>query len=187
MNKILTELFWFVVDTLEVILLAFVFYLILHKFVFELHLVDGDSMLPNLHNKEFLITNKTSKFKGFNRGDIIIFEYPKNPEKEFVKRIIGLPNETIEVKSGKVFIYSKENPSGLELNESYLPSDVYTEGKTFLKDSSKVQIPENNYAVFGDNREVSSDSRVWGFVPLKNIIGTAWYRIWPLSQIKKLN
>jgi len=176
----------FFLDIAEVVLLAFLMYLALNYFVFDLHKVDGDSMLPNLHDSEYLITSKISSKDSYKRGDILIFQYPKNPKKDFVKRLIAFPGEKIQIINSKVIIYNNENPNGFTLEELYLSKSTITDQKAFLREGIVMEIPENEYFVMGDNRTVSSDSRQWGFVPKKNIIGKASTRIWPISAFSIL-
>lgn len=180
MPRILSSVFNFLLDIAEVIFLAFGLYLLLNYFVFNLHNVDGDSMLPTLHDKEYLITNKIANRVGYKRGDIVIFKYPKMPSKEFVKRLIGLPGEKIQIKNSKVLIYNNAHPEGFILNEPYLAKDTQTTQNSFLKEGIITEIPPDNFFVMGDNREISSDSRQWGLVPRKNMVGTAILRIWPV-------
>ena len=182
MPKFLSGIFNFILDIAEVVFLAFGLYLLLNWFVFNLHNVDGDSMLPTLHNKEYLITNKIANRTGYKRGDIVIFKYPKMPSKEFVKRLIGLPGEKIQIKNSAVIIYNSEYPEGFTLKENYLSEGTKTEQRNSLKEGVTIEIPSDNFFVMGDNREVSSDSRQWGFVSRKNMVGTAVARIWPPSN-----
>jgi len=182
MPKILSTVFSFLLDIAEVIFLAFGLYLLLNYLVFNLHNVDGDSMLPTLHDKEYLITNKIANRVGYKRGDIVIFQYPNMPSKEFVKRLIGLPGEKIQIKSSKVIIYNTKHPEGFVLKETYLSEGMLTTQNSFLKEGVIMQIPDDEFFVMGDNRGVSSDSRQWGFVPRKNMVGTAIIRIWPISN-----
>lgn len=187
MPKLLSGLLGFIWDIAEVVFLAFGMYLLLNYFVFNLHNVDGDSMLPTLRDKEYLITNKIANRAGYERGDIVIFKYPKMPSKEFVKRLIGLPGEKIKIQNSKVTIYNNEHPDGFILNELYLSEDILTTQNTFLKEGVVLEIPPNNFFVMGDNRGVSSDSRQWGFVPRKNMVGRAELVIWPVTRFVVLN
>ena len=107
------------------------------------------------------------------RGDVIVFWYPNDPDKSYVKRIVGLPNETVEVRNGKVII------NGQELNESYLDPQYNTLGQSL----APTLVKDHYYFVMGDNRDNSSDSRSWGLVPEKYIYGKALFRYWPLSSV----
>jgi len=117
-------------------------------------------------------------FKEIGRQEVVVFRYPKNPSQFFIKRIIGLPEEKIEVKDGKVMIYNSENPDGFVLDEkAYLSSNVKTTGEL------AVTLKADEYFVMGDNRLFSSDSRSWGPVPEADIVGKALLRAWPLDKI----
>jgi len=137
-------------------------------------------MLPQLHDGERLLVNKLVyyKFKNISwghleRGDIVVFWYPSDPDKSYVKRIIGLPGETVEVRSGKVFI------DGKELNEPYLDT-IHNQN---LRDNVVKVVDQHYYFVMGDNRDNSSDSRVWGLVPEKYIYGKAFFRYWKPADV----
>lgn len=162
------------------IFLIIVVFILFGVFAVQPVVVEGTSMLPELHDGERLLVNKLVyyKFQGVSwghleRGDIVVFWYPKEPDKSYVKRIIGLPGETVEVKNGKVYI------DGLELNEEYL--DI--EHNQSLPSFPSRTVEEHHYFVMGDNRDNSSDSRYWGLVPEKYIYGKAFFRYWKPSQI----
>ena len=163
----------------DIVLIIAVFVL-LGVFVAQPVVVEGTSMLPQLHDGERLLVNKLVyyKFKSVSwghieRGDIIVFWYPKDPEKSYVKRVIGLPGETVQVRDGKVLI------NGRELNEPYLA----TENNQSLPSYEAKKVDEHFYFVMGDNRDNSSDSRYWGLVPEKYIYGKAFFRYWNPSSI----
>ena len=131
-------------------------------------------MQPNYPNGEFLLTDKvTYRFNPPQRGDVIVFKAPVNEEDDYIKRIIGLPGETVSIKNGHVYI------NGKMLEENYLASTLYTSGGLFLPNDKEVVVPQDHFFVLGDNRPYSSDSRAWGFVPKQNIIGRAWLVYWP--------
>ena len=134
-------------------------------------------MFPNLHDSQYLITNIIGlKIGEPNIGDVIVFKAPNEPDKDFIKRIIGIPGNSVSLKDGKVYL------NGKLLDESkYLNSSVKTYGGSFLKENDSVTVPQGYFFVLGDNRSFSSDSREWGFVPKKNIIGSSFFIYWPLS------
>lgn len=163
----------------DIVLIIAVFVL-LGVFVAQPVVVEGTSMLPELHDGERLLVNKLVyyKFKSVSwghleRGDIVVFWYPKEPDKSYVKRIIGLPGETVEVREGKVFI------NGTQLDETYLDR----EHNQSLPSFQPKRVDEHFYFVMGDNRDNSSDSRYWGLVPEKYIYGKAFFRYWNPSNI----
>ncbi len=169
-----------ILDTLEVFVMALALFAVAYLFVFQPHQINGNSMFPNFRDKEMLITEKVSFYlRKPKRGEIIVFKYPRAHEYDYIKRVIGLPGEAIEIKNGKIFIYDKEHPEGFALGEPYLRSDSKTEGGAFLKEGEKYKIPEGEYFLMGDNRARSSDSRDWGTVKEEEIVGKAWFRYWP--------
>jgi signal peptidase I len=158
----------------DIILIITVFVLF-GVFIAQPVVVEGTSMLPVLHDGERLLVNKLVYYKiqsvswgHLERGDIIVFWYPKDPEKSYVKRIIGLPGETVEIRNGRIYI------DGQELNESYLD----TEHNQTLPTFPPRKVDDHYYFVMGDNRDNSSDSRYWGLVPEKYIYGKAFFRYW---------
>jgi len=136
-------------------------------------------MLPSFHDGENLLTNKiTYRFKKPLRGDVITFKAPQNQNYDYIKRIIGLPGEKIKIVESQIYINNS-----LYSESSYLPEDVYTSSGNFIGENEEITVPQNQYFVLGDNRSHSSDSREWGFIPTKNIIGKAWLRYWPFSKL----
>ncbi len=163
----------------DIVLIIAVF-ILLGVFVAQPVVVEGTSMLPQLHDGERLLVNKLVYYKFQNyswghieRGDVIVFWYPKDPEKSYVKRVIGLPGETVEVRQGKILIDSRE------LDEPYLEADH----NQALPSFPPKKVDEHFYFVMGDNRDNSSDSRYWGLVPEKYIYGKAFFRYWNPSNI----
>jgi len=185
-------------ELLKVIIWALIIIIPVRTFIFQPFFVQGSSMEPNFHNGEYLIIKewgykqttiyaKDKKIlqvdskKDFLRGDVIVFRYPNNPKEFFIKRVIGLPNEKVEIKKGKVMIYNSDNPNGFELNESeYLPS-VASETNC-QQGFCSFNLSDSQYVVLGDNRSHSSDSRMWGTLSKNNIIGKVLLRAWPLRK-----
>lgn len=162
------------------IFLIIVVFVLFGVFVVQPVVVEGTSMVPELHDGERLLVNKLVYYKigsvswgHLERGDIVVFWYPREPDKSYVKRIIGLPGETVEVRNGKVII------DGRELNEDYLD----TEHNQSLPSFPVKKVEEHYYFVMGDNRDNSSDSRYWGLVPEKYIYGKAFFRYWKPANI----
>ncbi|HHX58241.1 MAG TPA: signal peptidase I [Candidatus Moranbacteria bacterium] len=164
-------------------------------FVFQPFFVSGQSMEPNFHDGEYLIVNEfgykskvmagnkevmsLKRFNDFERGDVVVFRYPLNPNEFFIKRIVGLPGEKVKVTDGKVKIYNEEFPSGFTLEESaYLPDSALTRGE------EDFELGENEFIVLGDNRLHSSDSRSWGKLDGDYIVGKVLLRGWPLSEAR---
>lgn len=167
--------FFFEVVKIVVICLAIIIpvrFFLIHPFF-----VRGDSMEPNFSNKEYLIIDQVSyRFSEPERGDVIVFRYPFNPSQFYIKRIIGLPGEKIEISSGQVTIFNDDYPEGKILNELYIPPEVDTPGNI------KQTLDSDEYFVMGDNRKGSSDSRSWGALSEEYIIGKTWVRVFPISK-----
>ena len=162
------------------IFLIIVVFILFGVFAVQPVVVEGTSMLPQLNDGERLLVNKLVYYKiqsvswgHIERGDIVVFWFPKEPDKSYVKRIIGLPGEIVEVRNGKVYI------DGQELNEEYL--DI--EHNQSLPSFPPKKVEEHFYFVMGDNRDNSSDSRYWGLVPEKYIYGKAFFRYWKPSKM----
>ncbi len=134
--------------------------------------VEGTSMEPRFEAQDRILVNKfVYYFSEVERGDIVVFWYPKDQTKSFIKRAIGLPGETVEMRSGVVYL------NGEELSEPYLPTE--SDYRSFPLQV----VPPDHYFVLGDHRTSSNDSRDWGFVPGQNIFGEAVFRYWPLSKL----
>ena len=139
-------------------------------------------MEPNFFDHEYLIIDEISyRFTNPERGQVIVFRYPRNPQEYFIKRVIGLPGEEVMIKDGVVQVFNQENPEGLLLNESYLSDDAMTFSSGSASDE-RVPIGSNEYYVLGDNRSASKDSREFGPVDKSFITGKVWLRGWPFSR-----
>lgn len=146
-------------------------------FIAQPFVVSGSSMFPTFHNGEYLIVDEISYILGEPaRGDVVIFRYPNDKKKFFIKRIIGLPGETIDVNGNEVTIYNEENKGGIKLSQPYL--------KTTSGIKTHTVLTEDEYFVMGDNRGASSDSRIWGPVHKNLLIGKAFVRLFPVNNIK---
>lgn len=178
--EILKKIYSFVLDTMQTILLAASIFLVIYIFILRPFQVSGESMFPTFKNKEYILTNLIGlRFGPPHKGDVIVFKAPTDNEKDFIKRVIGGAGDTIQLKDGYVYV------NGLLLDESaYLGSDVRTYGGSFLKDGETVTVPDGDYIVMGDNRMYSSDSREWGFLPNKDIIGISFYVYWPVNTMR---
>ena len=180
----------FFVEIVKIFLLALVVITPVRVFLFQPFFVQGASMEPTFEDGQYLIVNElgykktdlkfatVNPFRDIERSDVVIFRYPNNPKQFFIKRVIGLPGEEVEIRKGKVYIHNEANPKGFELEEDYLGDKVVTMGDG----SYKVQ--DSEYFVMGDNRSHSSDSRSWGSVGADDIIGKVLIRAWPISEAK---
>ncbi len=140
-------------------------------------------MEPNFKNSEYLIIDEISyRFNLPQRGDVVVFEYPRNPQEYFIKRVVALPGEKIEFRSGDIYIYNDLYEEGIKLEESYLPNGTETyHGND--KDRT-INLSESEYYVLGDNRNSSRDSRTFGPVSEEEIIGRVLFRGWPIEKIQ---
>lgn len=167
--------FW---ELIKVFLIAVVIIVPIRYFLVQPFFVRGASMEPNFEDGEYLIIDQLSyRFREPERGEVIVFRFPGNPSQFFIKRIIGVPGDTVRVDEGRVVIQNSDFTSGVVLDEaSYLPDTVRTGGSTSL------QLGTDEYFVLGDNRTASSDSRAWGSLDKHNIIGRAWIRAFPFDH-----
>ena len=178
MKKLFQQIGAFFLDIIETVVLALAIFVLVYLFLVQPHQVRGNSMFPNFHDGEYLLTNKFSYRLGEpKRGDVIVFKAPKNEEYDYIKRIVGAPGDKLTIKGGHIYL------NGQLLEESYLPTDFTTSGGSFLREGDEFIIPTGEYLVLGDNRSHSSDSREWGDVPVENIIGKAWLRYWPFNRV----
>jgi signal peptidase I len=164
----------FFLDILEVVVFAIAIFLFVYLLVLQPHKIKGSSMEPNFPDGEYLLTDKLSyRFREPKRGEVVVFEAPGTRGDEFIKRIIGLPGETLLVKDNHVLV------NGEQLDESYIAPTVLTKSGTFLREGEAVVIPDKHFLVLGDNRPFSSDSRAWGLIEKTDITGRAWIIYWP--------
>ncbi len=159
-------------ELIKLVLLSLLIVVPFRLYIAQPFIVDGASMDPTFETGDYLIVDElTYRFKAPERGSVLIFKYPRDPRKSFVKRVIGLPGETISISEGQVTIINIEHPEGLTLNEPYV--------KLVKKDSVDYVLGLGEYFVMGDNRLSSADSRVWGPVPEVNIVGRPIIRFFP--------
>jgi len=162
-----------ILDLLHDLAIAVVVCVLLITYVVQAFKVQGTSMSPELHDGERILVNKfIYRVDEIERGDIVVFWYPEDPELSFIKRIVGLPGENVELRDGDVFV------DGEEIDESYVVAE-----NADLRSLAAQEIRPGHYFVLGDNRRGSNDSRSWGLVPKRYIYGKAFVRIWPPSQI----
>jgi len=164
-------------EIFETILIALVIVIPIRYFLIQPFMVKGQSMEPTFQDNNYLIIDKLSyRLRSPQRGEVIVMDSPSNNGQYFIKRIIGLPNETLEIKNGKITIYNQENPEGTTLDEPYL-GNIETPGDL------SITLKANEYFVLGDNRYHSYDSRSWGVLEEDKIVGKVWVRLWPLNEI----
>ena len=172
--------FIFIWEVFKIVIIALLIVVPIRYFIFQPFFVRGDSMEPNFSGGDYLIVDQISyRFKEPQRGEVIVFKYPNNPSQRYIKRIIGLPEEVVEIKDGEVTIYDKYKGE-IKIDEhNYLPSSLLTSGDV------KIFLEENEYFVLGDNRNASADSRRWGALPYDNIIGRVIIRAWPFVALAR--
>lgn len=147
-------------------------------------LVEGDRLMVNKLRYGPLIPFTKNRLPGFSklkRGDIIVFVYPENPKKDFIKRLIALSGETVEIRNGKIYINDRL------IDETPIKDIHYYNVGPYGAENKKIKVPEGYVYVLGDNSESSRDSRYWGFVPGGNIIGRAEFIYWPIKRLRWLN
>lgn len=163
-------------DTIKLLAIALVIVVPIRYFLFQPFFVSGVSMEPNFQNGNYLIVDEISyRFKPVERGDVVVLKFPLDASQKFIKRVIGLPGETVEIKDGKITI-SKDGKSQV-LSENYIPSSNKTIG------DMSVALGKKEYFVMGDNREYSYDSRRFGALPFDDIIGKVFLRVLPVQEI----
>jgi signal peptidase I len=172
----------FVFEVAKIVIISLAIIFPVRYFLIQPFYVKGSSMEPNFQDGEYLIINEISyRFSKPKRGDVIVFKYPKDTSQYYIKRIIGMPGETVEINNSRIIIYNEKFPKGIEINESgYLGFSLITSGE------ERVTLASDQYFVLGDNRVASSDSRDWGELPEKDIVGRAWLRCWPFDKIEVL-
>lgn len=178
--SILRAIYTFLIDTIQTFLLAASVFLVIYIFLFRPFEVNGQSMYPTFHNGEMILTNLIGLKMGLpQRGDVIVLQAPDDPEKDYIKRVVGLPGDTVMISNGNFYVNNKK------FDESpYLTSDVKTTGGAFLSENQPVVIPAQQYFVVGDNRSNSKDSRALGFIKQEAIIGKSFFVYWPPNRMR---
>jgi signal peptidase I len=158
-------------------LVAVFFFAFVVYFLFQPFKVEGTSMTPGLQPEERILVNKISyRFEPVHRGDVVVFEFPEDVSKSFIKRVIGLPGERVAIRDGFVYI------DGNKLEEPYVSEDH--RGHDSMEE---IHVKRGYYFVLGDSRTQSADSRVWGLIPSKYIFGKAAVCYWPFDMVRKIH
>ncbi len=177
----------FAVEMIKIIAVCASFLILVRWFLFQPFIVKGSSMEPNFYEDEYLIIYELpyhfpkifNTFTESQRGQTLIIHPPTDPKEFYIKRMIGLPGERVQIKDGRVTIYNEANQNGIILNESYLPAGM----QTLTGDHADVALGLDEIYVLGDNRNASLDSRRIGPIPIKNVIGEPVFRGWPPDRI----
>lgn len=168
---------FFVLEVIQVVAVSSAIIIPIRYFLIQPFYVKGASMEPNFYDHEYLIIDELSyRLRNPERGEIVVFRYPRDPKQFFIKRVIGLPGDTVEISNGKIVLYTQEHPNGFVLEEEYIVHER-TDGKL------RTTLLENEYFLLGDNRDESLDSRAFGAVKRAGIIGRVWIRGLPLSRL----
>lgn len=169
------------VEFFETIVVFGAIFASIYLFVAQFHKVQGNSMVPTLHTGDYLITEKISyRFRNPKLGEIVVLKNPRDESQDFIKRVIAVPGDTIKIANNTVYLNNQP------LTENYLPPGTPIRSGAFLTEGSQIKVAKNQYFVFGDNREHSSDSREWGPVTKEEIIGRAFFRYFPLQSMSLL-
>lgn len=178
-------------DWVESIIIAFILAMVIRAFVVQAFKIPTGSMRPTFLAGDIILVNKfiygakipftdvrLPAVRQPRRGDVVVFIYPENPKKDFIKRLVGMPGETVEIKDGTVYI------NGNPLLEPMFSSLYYYNRGEFGAEGEKIIVPQDSFFMMGDNSASSQDSRYWGFVPHKNILGNAILIYWPPQRIR---
>lgn len=173
----------FFTDLMETVVISLSIFLVVYLFFMQPHQVNGQSMVPNFQSGDYVLTDKISyKISEPKRGDIIVFHAPnsahcaKGTGCDFIKRILGLPGETIEVRDGQIFVNNQPLP------EPYVPAEFETLPGAYTQ-TGPIVLNADQYFAVGDNRPYSSDSRSWGPITKDEIVGRAFFRYWPMQSV----
>ena len=175
------EIIAFVWETIKIIIVSLVIIIPVRYYIVQPFFVKGASMESTFENNDYILIDEISYlFSEPKRDEVVVFRSPEDTSQFFIKRVIGLPGETVKIQNNKVIIFNSQNQEGLTLNESaYLDADQETAGNLTLKLGSA------EYFVLGDNRLQSSDSRRWGTLNRSLITGKVFLRLWPINKINK--
>ncbi len=178
-------------EWIESLLWAFVLAMFIRTFVVQAFKIPTGSMRMTLLEGDIILVNKfvygakipftdvhLPKVRPPERGDVVVFIYPENPKKDFIKRLVGLPGDVVEIKNGTLYVNDKPL-----LDHQFAQRYYYNRG-SFGEEGQKIIVPKDSYYMLGDNSASSQDSRYWGFVPAANILGKAMVIYWPLNRIR---
>lgn len=171
----------FFIEFIETLVVFGAIFAVIYLFVAQFHKVSGLSMYPTMHDGDYLVTEKlTYKFGEPKKGQIVVLKNPRDNSQDFIKRIIAVPGDSLKIEKNQIFV------NGQKLNEAYLPVNTPTPAGAFVTEGVIIKAGSNQYFVFGDNRNHSSDSREWGPVTKEELVGRALFRYWPPQTIGSL-
>ncbi len=178
------KIFIFVWELFKVTVVSLAIILPVRYFLIQPFYVRGASMEPNFYNHEYLIIDQISfRFREIKRGEVIVFRYPRNPQEYFIKRVIALPSESIEIREGNVYIYNENNPQGILIKEPYLDEKYLSN----YSSEERINLSSEEFYVLGDNRSSSMDSRNFGPLNEDFITGRVFLRGLPISRAAVFN
>ncbi|MBI2063804.1 MAG: signal peptidase I [Candidatus Yanofskybacteria bacterium] len=167
----------FIWETIKIVVISLAIIVPIRYLLVQPFFVKGASMEPTFEDTDYILIDEiTYRFRDPARGEVVVFRYPEDQTQFFIKRIVGLPGETVEIRNDRVVIRNEQNPSGFALNESYLEKGQHTLG------DMRIKLGTNEYFVLGDNRMRSSDSRRWGSLSRSLITGRVFFRAWPVNE-----
>jgi signal peptidase I len=172
--------FVFVFEVVKVVIISLAIIIPVRYFLIQPFYVKGASMEPSFYDHEYLIIDElTYRFREPERGEIVVFKYPNDPSQYFIKRLVGLPGEKVEIKDGAVYIYTADTNRKVKLDESYLEAGT----ETLASKEGIVELGSDEYFVLGDNRNYSKDSRSFGALKRSFVVGRVILRGWPFNRI----
>jgi len=176
--QFLKKLVHLIYEFIEAFVVSASVFVVVYLFLMQPHQVKGSSMFPTFKDQEYLLTDKVTYRRRLPQyGDVIVFKAPINENFDFIKRVIATPGQVVMIRGGRVYVNNEL------ISEPYLSAEVVTSPGQFLHEGEPYQVPENEVMAFGDNRDHSSDSRDWGPVPFRNIIGRVFFRYWPTDVV----
>lgn len=171
----------FVMEILETVVFIGSLFIVIYLFIAQPNQVKGESMMPTFQNGNYIFTSKvTFKMRNPQRGDVVVFHSPGNAEIEFIKRIIGLPGDTVMLEDQEVYV------NGVKLQEPYISEKTLPLPNGYALEATPMSIPEGYYFVMGDNRTHSSDSRDFGPIKYESMIGQVFYRYFPADKMGRI-
>lgn len=171
----------FLMEIMETIVFVGSLFIVVYLFVMQPNQIKGASMAPTFENGNYIFTSKvTYKMREPIQGDIVVFHSIRNPDIEYIKRIIGIPGDTVLIQDQEVFI------NGSLLTENYISAKTTLIPGSYIKDGEAITVPQGHYFVMGDNRPRSSDSREFGPIEFDSIVGQVFYRYFPVNQMGKV-
>jgi len=174
----LKRIFGYFMDSIQTVVFILSLYIVVYIFFFMPSEVRGSSMEPTLHTKERLIINKIIyRFTTPKRGDIIVLKSPRNPDIDYIKRVVGEPQDAIRISGGALFV------NGQKLSEPFTTAPTYSWDGGIIKEGEEYIVPGGHLFVLGDNRPRSSDSREFGFIPIESVEGRAVFRYFPPEKV----